>query len=159
MSQFDFQPAHSPSTDDETAVHGLYQTLINGWNDRNVADMIRAFAADGEMIGFDGSLYTGLADITANLSDIFDHHQTPPFVTKILSVRRLGNDTAVLRAIAGMVPPGKTELAPELNAHQILVAVKHSDGWHIALFQNTPAQFHGRPELVEQMTAELRQLL
>jgi len=27
------------------------------------------------------------------------------------------------------------------------------------LFQNTPAQFHGRPELVQQLTEELRQLL
>jgi len=28
----------------------------------------------------------------------------------------------------------------------------------IALFQNTPAQFHGRPELAQQLTEELRQL-
>lgn len=28
-----------------------------------------------------------------------------------------------------------------------------------ALFQNTPAQFHGRPELAQQLTAELQQLL
>ncbi len=27
------------------------------------------------------------------------------------------------------------------------------------MFQNTPAQFHGRPELVQQLTEELRQLL
>jgi hypothetical protein len=26
----------------------------------------------------------------------------------------------------------------------------------IVLFQNTPAQFHGRPELVEEMTRELQ---
>lgn len=34
-------------------------------------------------------------------------------------------------------------------------------GWNrrSALFQNTPAQFHGRPELVEALTEELRQLL
>jgi hypothetical protein len=31
--------------------------------------------------------------------------------------------------------------------------------WRIALFQNTPAQFHGRPELVQQLTEQLRQLL
>jgi hypothetical protein len=29
----------------------------------------------------------------------------------------------------------------------------------VILFQNTPAQFHGRPDLAEQLTAELRQLL
>ncbi len=34
-------------------------------------------------------------------------------------------------------------------------------GWVgcIALFQNTPAQFYGRPDLSEQLTAELRGLL
>jgi hypothetical protein len=29
----------------------------------------------------------------------------------------------------------------------------------ISLFQNAPAEFHGRPELVEQMTKELSELL
>jgi hypothetical protein len=28
--------------------------------------------------------------------------------------------------------------------------------WRIVLFQNTPAQFHGRPSLVEEMTRELQ---
>ncbi len=40
-----------------------------------------------------------------------------------------------------------------------LVAVKSDGKWRILLFQNTPAQFHGRPELVQQMTEELRRLL
>jgi len=35
-------------------------------------------------------------------------------------------------------------------------SVKIDGEWRIKLFQNTPAQFHGRPELVEQMTDELR---
>ena len=59
-----------------------------------------------------------------------------------------------------MVPPGKSEIDPALNAVQSLVAAKAPDGeWRIALFQTTPAQFHGRPELVQQLTDELRQLL
>lgn len=62
-----------------------------------------------------------------------------------------------MRAIVGMVPDG--ELVPALNAHQTLVAVKRDSQWTIELFQNTPAQFHGRPDLVEQMTEELRQSL
>jgi len=56
-----------------------------------------------------------------------------------------------------MIPPGKMELDPQLNAHQTLIAVKENDVWRVELFQNTPAQFHGRPDLVEQMTKELRQ--
>jgi hypothetical protein len=55
-----------------------------------------------------------------------------------------------------MAPPGKTDLDPALNAVQTLVAAKDGGRWWIASFQNTPAAFHGRPELVEQMTNELR---
>nr|WP_263596933.1 hypothetical protein [Metabacillus idriensis] len=36
---------------------------------------------------------------------------------------------------------------------------KRENKWLIQLFQNTPAKFHGRPELNEQMTKELNQLL
>ena len=55
-----------------------------------------------------------------------------------------------------MVPPGKSELDPSKNAIQALVARKDGD-WRIVLYQNTPAQFHGRPELVQQMTTELEE--
>jgi len=49
-------------------------------------------------------------------------------------------------------------LNPALNAVQSLVAERDRDGWRIVLFQNTPAQYHGRPHLVEQHTAELEAL-
>ncbi len=64
-----------------------------------------------------------------------------------------------MRAIVGMVPPGKEDLEPALNAVQTLVAARNEGTWQIALFQNTPAQLHGRPELVKRMTKELRQPL
>ena len=57
-----------------------------------------------------------------------------------------------------MVPPGQTRLNPAVNAVQSLVA-QDDDGWRVVLFQNTPAQHHGRPDLVEQHTAELQQIL
>jgi uncharacterized protein (TIGR02246 family) len=71
-------------------------------------------------------------------------------------VKTLGPQAAVLRAVAGMVPPGAADLNPALNAIQSLTAVQQFGQWRIALFQNTPAQFHGRPELVAQLTDELR---
>jgi hypothetical protein len=37
--------------------------------------------------------------------------------------------------------------------------VKDEGKWRIALFQNTPAAFHGRPELAEQLSADLRHVL
>jgi len=66
----------------------------------------------------------------------------------------------MVRAVAGMVPPGKSGIDPALNAVQSVVATKALTGeWRIALFQTTPAQFHGRPDLVQQLTDELRQLI
>jgi hypothetical protein len=58
-----------------------------------------------------------------------------------------------------MVPPGQSDINPEVNAVQTLVSVRQQNKWSIALFQNTPAAFHGRPELNERLTEELRQAL
>jgi hypothetical protein len=58
-----------------------------------------------------------------------------------------------------MVPPGQSDINPAVNAIQTLIAAKHNNQWRIAVFQNTPATFHGRPELSENLTEELRQLL
>ena len=118
--------------------------------------MAELFTEDGESIGFDGSQSLGRDEIFAHLKPIFENHPTAPYITKVKSVRFLGTDTALLRAIAGMVPHLQSELNPELNSHHTLVLVKIVDQWRIQLFQNTPAQFHGRPELVKQMTEELK---
>jgi len=151
-------PEHSPSTD-ETGVRELYQQLLDGWNKRSADVMADPFDEEGELIGFDGSHFTGRTEIASHLRQIFADHPTAAFVAKICGVRFLGPEVAILRAIAGMVPPGQTDIEPKLNTHHTLVAVKREGKWHIALFQNTPAQFHGRPELVQKMTEELRQLL
>jgi uncharacterized protein (TIGR02246 family) len=140
-------------------VQALYQQLIDAWNNRSARAMADQFTKDGEMIGFDGSQAIGREEIFSHLNPIFEEHPTPPFVTKVKNVRFLSSDAAILRAIAGMVPPRQSDIDPKLNTHHTLVAVKREGKWKIALFQNTPAQFHGRPELVEKMTEELRQLL
>lgn len=74
----------------------------------------------------------------------------------VRSVRFADPDVALLRAEVGMVPPDGDDLVPERNAVHFMVAVRTADGWRITLLQNTPAQFHGRPEAVEALTTELR---
>lgn len=142
-----------------TEVQQLYNTLIDAWNRRDAKGMSDQFADQGVQIGFDGSKLIGKKEILAHLTPIFEDHPTAPFITKVKEIRSLGKDTAILYAIAGMVPPGKSDIEPAVNTHQTLVAVKKNNDWQVELFQNTPAQFHGRSELVEEMTEELRQLL
>jgi uncharacterized protein (TIGR02246 family) len=140
-------------------IKSLYQILIDTWNNRDAEGMAAQFAEQGVQIGFDGSKVIGREEIFSHLQPIFENHPTAPFITKVKDIRALGAEAAILHAIAGMIPPGKTEIEPSVNAHQTLVAVKKDNAWQIELFQNTPAQFHGRPELVEQMTEELNQLI
>jgi uncharacterized protein (TIGR02246 family) len=140
-------------------VETLYEQLLDAWNIRSASGMAELFTTQGELIGFDGSQVIGKDEIFSHLEPIFVNHPTPLFVRKVRNIKGLGTEHALLRAIVGMIPIGKTEINPELNAHQTLIASKREGKWKIELFQNTPAQFHGRPDLVEQMTDELRQLL
>ena len=144
-------------TQDELDVRRLYQRLIDAWNHRHARAMASLFQTDGVSIGFDGSQLVGRTQIESELDRIFRSHPTAPYRTKVKEVRFLNPEVAIVRAIAGMVPPGKSDLDPALNAIQTLVAQK-AEQWQVALFQNTPAQFHGRPDLVEQMTEELREV-
>lgn len=145
--------------EEEGQIRALYARLIAGWNERSAERMAAPFASDGSLVGFDGSTVESRKGIEEHLQPIFASHPTPPYVTKIRSVRFIGPDAAVLRAIAGMVPSGKTDIEPGLNAVQTLVAEKSGGEWRVVHFQNTPAQFHGRPEMVEAMTEELQALL
>ena len=151
--------SHSTNLNDMEAVKSLYRGLIDAWNNRDAAAFARLFADDAYVVGFDGSQMESRSQIESELGRIFADHVTAPYVARIEGVRYLAPQVTVLRAKVGMVPPGQTELNPAANALQTLTAVNDDGKWRIAVFQNTPAQFHGHPELVEQMTAELRELL
>jgi uncharacterized protein (TIGR02246 family) len=140
-------------------VRAQYRELLEAWNRRSAADFAALFDENGCQVGFDGSMVEGPAAIEAHLAQIFADHPTSAYVGKIRSVRLLAPEVAVLRAVSGMVPPGQSDLNPAVNTVQTLVAVQRGGEWRIVLFQNTPAQFHGRPDLAQQLTDELRQLL
>ncbi|HLJ33286.1 MAG TPA: SgcJ/EcaC family oxidoreductase [Ktedonobacteraceae bacterium] len=143
----------------EIEIRALYRQLLDSWNNRDASAYASLFIEDGDVIGFDGSQMNGRTEIASTLRQIFADHQTAPYVSKVKNVRFLTPEVVILCAIVGMVPPGRTDINPAVNAIQTLVATRHDGTWHIVQFQNTPAQFHGRPELVERMTEELRQLL
>lgn len=135
----------------------LYQRLLDAWNMRDAAFFAAQFEDDGNCVGFDGSQIDGREAIESDISRIFADHDTASYVSKLREIRFLTAETAILRAVAGMIPSGKTDIDPAVNAIQSLVAVRRENGWRIALFQNTPAQFHGRPELAEALSGELRE--
>ena len=70
----------------------------------------------------------------------------------------LRRDVGLLRAVVGMIPPGSNDINPAGNTIQTLVAVEGADGWRAALFQSTPAAWHGRPQDSAALTEELREV-
>jgi uncharacterized protein (TIGR02246 family) len=136
-------------------VQRLYEELLTAWNNRDARRYAALFAGDGSLIGFDGSQVSA-SDVEGHLTPIFADHPTASYVWRVQEVRPLSDDVVLLRARVGMVPPGQAELNPATNAVQSLVAVHRDGAWRIALFHNTPAQYHGRPELADEHTAQMR---
>jgi uncharacterized protein (TIGR02246 family) len=145
--------------DTDKAARDLYERLIETWNKRNAREYALLFASNGSIVGFDGSQVNGQLEIGAHISEIFSHHQTASYVTIVREVLPIAAEVMLLRANAGMVPPGKDDIDTALNAVQSMVAARKGGKWEIALFQNTPAAFHGKPELSKKLTEELRAVL
>jgi len=143
--------------DANTQIEKLYRDLLDFWNSQDAKGMASLFSKDGSIVGFDGSQMNGKMQMESEIGQIFAHHRTASYVGKIREIRLLRKDVALLRAVAGMVQKGEKEIDQEVNAIQSLVAVKDNGMWLISLFQNTPAQFHRRPELSEALTGELQQ--
>jgi uncharacterized protein (TIGR02246 family) len=149
----------SDAGESEMEVRALYRRVLGAWNAASAEDFAAAFAEDGEIVGFDGSQIAGRAAIAAELGRIFADHATGAYVGKVRSVRPLGSGVALLRAVAGMAPAGRSDLEPTLNTVQSLVAERRDGSWRAVLFHNTPSALHGRPELVAELTDELRREL
>lgn len=134
----------------------LYHQLLENWNQRDAEGMANLMTEDANVVGFDGSQINGRPEIARILRQIFIQHKTATYVSIVREIRALSDSVVLLRAIAGMIPRGRSDINPESNGIQTLVAQKVAGEWKIAHFQNTPAAFHGRPELVDEMCDELR---
>lgn len=137
-------------------IRALYDSLIAAWNARDAAAWAAACDDDTLVIGYDGSQMRGAPDIGATLQGIFDHHRTGAYVCIVREVTLLAAGVAALRADTGLVPAGALEINPATIAIQTLVAKKTSGTWRVVQFQNTPAQFHGRPEAAAAFLKGLR---
>ena len=144
------------SSDWDRGARELYARLLEAWDKRNARDFALLFTSEGNLVGFDGSQVNGQLEVGAHLTEIFSHHQTPTYVSIVRDVRLIAPDVTLLRANTGLIPPGKDDIEPALNAVQSMVAAQKGGSWKIALFHNTPAAFHERADLVKKLTDELR---
>jgi len=137
----------------------MYEDYLTAWNAQNGVRLAGLFTHDGNLVGFDGSTVDGREAIEEHLSGVFADHRTASYVGKIREVRQLAPGVALLRAHAGMVPPGGDDINEKVNTVHTVVAVRDGEDWRIALFTATPAALHGRPEASAELSKDLREVL
>jgi uncharacterized protein (TIGR02246 family) len=142
---------------DEDLIGLLYKRVMKGWNKGIGQAFAKPFSADADLVGFDGTYLKGRAQIAAFHQKLFDTYvKGSRLVGKIRSVRFLSPNISIVHAVGGTVMAGQSDIDPERNSIQTIVATKSNDKWFIAAFQNTRVQYIGRPELCEALTDELR---
>ena len=143
---------------DEQNIRSIYNSLLENWNSNNTEDFSNLFTESANVIGFDGSQMNGRKQIADSLTKIFHDHKVSSYVGIVKEIRRLGENIYLLRSVAGMLPPGKSQIKPDVNAIQTLLFIKTGDQFKIEFYQNTPAAFHDSPELSKKLTEELQQV-
>lgn len=150
----------SSATDDKAAIRSLYQQLMDGWNAASGYAFAAPFEEDGDLVGFDGTHIKGRQEIASFHQHLFDMFlKGSRLIGKVRSMRFLTSNVAVMHAVGGTVMAEQSDLEPERNSVQTLVAVKRNGKWSLAAFQNTRATYMGRPEESQKLTEELRALL
>ena len=135
------QPDHHETTTNpanEAAVRGLYQQLMDGWNQGSGDAFAAVFTEDGDLVAFDGTHFKGRKEIAPFHQQLFDKWMKGSrLVGQVERVRFLSPDVALLHAVGGTVMRGKTEPSPERDSIQTLVATRQNGEWRLAAFQNT----------------------
>lgn len=141
-------------------IRHLYEQILVAWNRREAAAMAAQFAEDGNLVGFDGSQVDSRAAIEDHLRPIFADHPTATYVASVREVRFLARTVGILRGVAGMIPPDGNDIKPALNTVHTLVAARNdNEEWRAALFQSTPAAWHGRAQDRAALSEELRDVM
>jgi uncharacterized protein (TIGR02246 family) len=149
------------STDDEAAIRSLYFQMIDGWNQGDGDSFASPFAEDGDLVGFDGTHLKGRQQIASFHQQLLDTYvKGSRLVGKIRNVRFLAPDVAIMHVVGGTIMKGQHDIEPERNSiHTIVFKKGNGDKWCVAAFQNTRAQYIGRPDKSNALTEELREEL
>ena len=138
---------------EDAEIRAVYAEYLAGWNAHSAARQAATLADDADVVGFDGTPHHGRLQFAADLRRIFADHAPPPYAGTVRSVRAMGEETAVLTAIAGMPAPDGT-LHPDLVAVHTVVLVKDGRRWKIGVFAATPALRSAPADAVAVLAAE-----
>ena len=122
---------------DERTISELFEQLLEDWARGDGDAYGSRFTEDADYVAFDGTHTRGREDISTSHQELFDKWLKGSRLTgRILSVKFLAPDVALVHATGGTVVRGKTEPSPERDSIQTLVAVRRDAEWRFAAFHN-----------------------
>jgi uncharacterized protein (TIGR02246 family) len=123
---------------DEAQILALFDDLLEDWGRGDGEAYGSRFTEDADYVAFDGTRTRGRREIAASHQQLFDKWlKGTQLKGRILSVRFLGSDVALVHATGGTIIRGKTKPSPERDSIQTLVAVRDGGGWRFAAFHNS----------------------
>ncbi|HSK81902.1 MAG TPA: SgcJ/EcaC family oxidoreductase [Rubrobacter sp.] len=123
---------------DEVAIRELFGLLLDDWGRGDGEAYGSRFTEDAEYVAFDGTRTRGRREIAASHQQLFDKFLKGTRLTgRVLSMKFVRPDVALIHATGGTVMRDKTKPSPERNSIQTLVAVREDAEWRFAAFHNS----------------------
>jgi uncharacterized protein (TIGR02246 family) len=123
---------------DEVAIRELFGLLLDDWGRGDGEAYGSRFTEDAEYVAFDGTRTRGRREIAASHQQLFDKFLKGTRLTgRVLSMKFVRPDVALIHATGGTVMRDKTKPSPERDSIQTLVAVREGAEWRFAAFHNS----------------------
>lgn len=122
---------------DEAGIHTLFDDLLGDWGRGDGEAYGSRFTEDADYVAFDGTHTRGRREIANSHQQLFDKYlQGTRLTGRILRIKSLGPDVALVHATGGTIMRGRSRPSPERASIQTLVAVREGDEWRFAAFHN-----------------------
>lgn len=130
--------ASMKSRADQEEISDLFRRLLEDWGRGDGQAYGSRFTEDADYVAFDGTRTTGRAEISATHQELFDRWLKGSRLTgRVLAVKSLAPDVALVHATGGTILAGKVRPSPERDSIQTLVAVRRGGAWRFAAFHNS----------------------
>jgi uncharacterized protein (TIGR02246 family) len=127
------------SEEDKESILAVLAGVYDAWNEGDADSFVADYFEDASAI-LPGSYRTSRLEIRDSMAFAFNG----PFKgtrasDKVLDVRLLNDDAAVVISKSGVLMPGESEAPPERTSYATWVLAKRDGRWLLAAYSNSPS--------------------
>lgn len=130
---------------DEAAILAVLRGVYDAWNEADPDSFVADYLEDASAI-LPGSYRKSRQEIRDTMAFSFNGPlKGMRSSDKVLDVRLLNEDAAVVISETGILLPGESEAPPERTSYATWVLAKRDAKWLLAAYSNSPSIAPGRP--------------